>query len=299
MARMKEVQGMYSAPRPHWVGNGFPVRSFFSYNDSPGKDMSPFLLLDYAGPADFGAAETARGLGMHPHRGFEAVSIVYKGEIVHRDHFGHSHLIGPDDVLWLTVGSGVIHELFHSERFTRSGGTMEMIHLWVNLAAAHKNTRARHQVLPANHIPTVLLPCSAGRARVIAGSLFATQGPAQPFSPLQVCDLRLRAGHTLELPLTPGWLTAFVVLHGAVQINGETTVRDGQMAVLSAAGSWAMAETTRDAVVLLLAGERIDEPVVGFGPFIMNTEEEINETITAFNNGEFAELAQRAAQSSS
>ncbi|MGB7195405.1 MAG: pirin family protein [Collimonas pratensis] len=283
---MKKVLGVYSAPRPHWVGDGFPVRSMFSYN-SHGKQLSPFLLLDHAGPVDFNPAKKPRGVGQHPHRGFETVTIVYKGEVAHRDSTGQGGLIGPGDVQWMTAGAGILHEEFHSEEFTRTGGAMEMVQLWVNLPAKDKMTAPGYQAIRNADIPVVALPDQAGTVRVIAGSFDGHAGPAHTYSPMNVWDLRLAQGGVTELTLPDGWNSALIVLHGTVLVNGETVSRESQMVLLDAGGSKLALEANNDAVVLLLSGEPIDEPIVGHGPFVMNSEEEIVQAFTDFKNGRF------------
>ena len=192
---MKAIQGVYSAPRQHWVGDGFPVRSLFSY-DSHGKHTSPFLLFDYAGPMDFTPAARPRGVGQHPHRGFETVTIVYDGEVTHRDSTGAGGMIGPGDVQWMTAASGIIHEEFHSPEFTRKGGRFEVVQLWVNLPAKDKMTAPGYQTLLNRDIPTVALPDGAGTLRVIAGEYAGQRGPARTFTPIDVWDVRLKQGGT-------------------------------------------------------------------------------------------------------
>ena len=186
---MKRVLGVYSPPRPHWVGDGFPVRSIFSYH-SHSKQLSPFLLLDYAGPAEFPPANQPRGVGQHPHRGFETVTIVYQGEVAHRDSTGQGGVIGPGDVQWMTAGAGILHEEFHSEVFTRSGGELEMAQLWVNLPARDKRTPPGYQAIFAQDIPAVPLPDGAGTVRVIAGEYAARRSSrrrSRPAAPSSSC----------------------------------------------------------------------------------------------------------------
>ncbi|HEY0801278.1 MAG TPA: pirin family protein [Steroidobacteraceae bacterium] len=287
---MKKVIGVYSAPRQHWVGDGFPVRSLFSYH-THGKTLSPFLLLDRAGPADFSPAAEHRGVGQHPHRGFETVTIVYKGEVAHRDSTGHGGVIGPGDVQWMTAASGILHEEFHSEAFTHSGGTLDMVQLWVNLPAKDKMSAPAYQPILNDTIPAVTLAEGAGTVRVIAGDYTGHTGPARTFTPMNVWDVRLTAGSSVELPANDGWNTAIVVLHGTVQVNGHAVAREAQMVLLDRGGSGLTMEANSDAVVLLLSGEPIEEPVVGEGPFVMNTQEEIIEAITDFNGGRFGHIA--------
>ncbi|WP_029049779.1 pirin family protein [Cupriavidus sp. amp6] len=287
---MKRILGVYSAPRSHWVGNGFPVRSMFSYQ-SHGRQLSPFLLLDYAGPADFTPTQAPRGVGQHPHRGFETVTIVYKGEVAHRDSTGQGGVIGPGDVQWMTAGAGILHEEFHSPAFSRSGGALEMVQLWVNLPARDKMAAPGYQAIVDRDIPAVALPDGAGSVRVIAGEYGGKAGPARTFTPMHVWDMRLAQGGAVRLPLPDGWHTALVVLRGRVTVNAEATVRDAEMVVLDGAGDAVTLEAGSDAVVLLLSGEPIDEPIVGHGPFVMNTEAEIAQAFEDFSSGRFGNMA--------
>ncbi len=286
---MKNIVGTYSAPRSHWVGDGFPVRSLFSYG-SHGAHLSPFLLLDYAGPANFPPAKQPRGVGQHPHRGFETVTIVYQGEVEHRDSTGAGGLIGPGDVQWMTAAGGILHEEFHSQAFTERGGVLEMVQLWVNLPAKDKMAQPRYQTLVDAQIPSVALPDGAGRVRVIAGTFDGHQGPAQTFTPVDVWDVRLTQGHAARFDTPDGHTLAMVVLHGTVLVNGKEVVREGQLVQFDRMGSGVEIEANSDATLLLLGGEPIDEPIVGHGPFVMNTEAEIVEAINDFNSGRFGQM---------
>jgi len=286
---MKTILEVSSNPRGHWVGDGFPVRSLFSYS-THSKTLSPFLLLDFAGPAEFTPAATPRGVGQHPHRGFETVTIVYRGEVSHRDSTGQGGTIGPGDVQWMTAGAGILHEEFHSDAFTRAGGMLQMIQLWVNLPARHKMTTPRYQAILNSEIPAAPLANGAGTVRVIAGQYENAKGPAQTFTPMNVWDLRLRASGSTTVSAPAGWNTALIVLNGQIKVNSERVVQEGAMVVLSAQGSDCFIETLSDASVLLLSGEPIDEPVVGYGPFVMNTRSEIEQAIHDFNSGKFGEM---------
>ncbi|MGH8857228.1 MAG: pirin family protein [Polaromonas sp.] len=286
---MKSILGIYSSPRPHWVGDGFPVRSLFTY-DTLGQQISPFLLLDYAGPAQFEPASTPRGVGQHPHRGFETVTIVYQGEVEHRDSTGNGGVIGPGDVQWMTAASGILHEEFHSREFTRKGGALEMVQLWVNLPAKDKMAAPGYQEISGKTIPQVDLPDSAGTLRVIAGDYAGHRGPAHTFSPIDVWDLRLGAGKEVSLPMHAGRTAAVIVLRGAVLVAGHEIVRDAQMALLDRQGDELTLEANSDATVLLLSGEPLDEPIVGHGPFVMNSQEEIVQAMQDFNSGRFGQM---------
>ena len=193
---MKTVRGIHSKPHMHWVGDGFPVRSLFDYQGL-GKQLSPFLLLDHAGPAEFSPATKPRGVGQHPHRGFETVSIVYEGEVAHRDSTGQGGVIGPGDVQWMTAGAGILHEEFHSEAFTQKGGQLHMVQLWVNLPAKDKMTAPGYQAILSAEIPKVEIQNGAANARVIAGEFLGARGAAHTFTPMQVVDLAVKAGHSV------------------------------------------------------------------------------------------------------
>ncbi|EAW3050700.1 pirin family protein [Salmonella enterica] len=286
---MKQITGVYTAPRPHWVGDGFPVRSLFSYQ-SHTQQLSPFLLLDYAGPHTFTPGNEKRGVGEHPHRGFETVTIVYSGEVEHRDSTGRGGVIGPGDVQWMTAGAGILHEEFHSDAFTRQGGELEMVQLWVNLPMKDKMTTPAYQSITQDVIPTVTLPDDAGTMRVIAGRYEEAKGPADTFSPLNVWDIRLLRDRQLTLSQPEGWSTALVVLKGNITLNGTTPVNEAQLVVLSQQGKTLHFETSSDASVLLLSGEPLNEPIVGYGPFVMNTKQEIAEAVRDFNSGRFGQI---------
>ncbi len=286
---MKKVLGIYSAPGRHWVGDGFPVQSLFSYQ-THGQEMSPFLLLDYAGPRDFPPAAKPRGVGQHPHRGFETVTIVYQGEVEHRDSTGGGGKIGPGDVQWMTAGGGLLHEEFHSHDFTRSGGTFEVVQLWVNLPAKDKMVDPAYQAIVKDDIPVVELGSGAGTARIIAGEYGGTRGPAHTYTPMNVWDLRLAAGRRVELEVPAGWTTAVVVLRGAVQVSESEILRDARFALLDPDGTTFSLEANNDAVLLVLSGEPIDEPIAGHGPFVMNTRDEIHQAIRDLSSGRFGRM---------
>ena len=287
---MKNIIGIYTSPRGHWVGDGFPVRTLFSY-DNLGQHISPFLLLDHAGPAEFTPTTEQRGVGQHPHRGFETVTIVYDGEVQHRDSTGSGGTIGPGDVQWMTAASGILHEEFHSENFAKTGGKLEMVQLWVNLPAKDKMAAPGYQTILDRDIPRIALKDNAGSLRLIAGEFDGHTGPSRTFTPIDVWDLRLNAGKLLTLDLHEGRNTALVVLKGSVQINEQESAEQGQLVLFERDGRQLALEAATDAVVLLLSGEPIDEPIVGHGPFVMNNEAEIRQAIDDYNSGRFARIA--------
>ena len=286
---LKKILGVYEAPRPHWVGNGFPVRSLFSYGDH-GKALSPFLLLDHAGPQNFTPTTARRGVGTHPHRGFETVTIVYEGEVAHRDSTGAGGTIGPGDVQWMTAAKGILHEEFHSPAFARRGGALEMVQLWVNLPAKDKMAEAGYQTIVDADIPVLPLANDAGQLRLIAGEFAGASGPARTFTPIDVWDLRLNPGKPVTLDLHAGRNTALVILRGTLLINGQEIARQGQLALFERDGRQVTLESNDDAKVLLLSGEPIDEPIVGHGPFVMNTEQEIHQAFADFQSGKFGRM---------
>lgn len=280
---MKKILGVFDNPQTHWVGDGFPVRTLFSYHDMA-QHTDPFLLLDFAGPRHFDPAGQPRGVGEHPHRGFETVTIVYQGEIAHRDSTGQGGVIGPGDVQWMTAASGILHEEFHSPTFTKTGGTLEMLQLWVNLPGKDKMHAPRYQSIVSRDIPVAALPEGAGD---YAGH----RGPARTFTPMDVWDMRLTAGKRASFTIPEGRTAILVMLHGTLQVNGSEIVRDGQMVLFERSGREIALEANNDVTVLLLSGEPLDEPVVGRGPFVMNTREEIRQAFDDFQSGRFGRIA--------
>lgn len=265
---------------------------FAAHTQDPSA-ISPFLLLDYAGPHTFAADASGqpRGVDAHPHRGFETVTIVYQGELEHRDSSGHSGKIGPGDVQWMTAASGVVHEEKHSSEFTRQGGTLEMVQLWVNLPASEKAAAPRYQEILKGAIPQVTLPDDAGRVRVIAGQLHEYRGPAKTVTQMNVWDVQLDSAASANLPVPDGHNTIVLLLRGGAAV-GDTAMREHQCALLSQVGEVVQVQAGDDgATLLLLSGEPIDEPVVAQGPFVMNTLEEIRQAAADFRSGRMGTLA--------
>ena len=282
---MKNVIEILRAQGSHWVGDGFPVRSLFGYQGDT-RAISPFLLFDYAGPFRFAPAVNPRGVGQHPHRGFETVTIVYDGEVSHRDSTGGGGTIGPGDVQWMTAAGGIIHEEFHSAGFTKTGGPFRMVQLWVNLPAKDKMSSPGYQALRDADIPVVDL--GAGRARIIAGELNAAEGPARTFTPINLWDVRLDADAVVELPLPASHNAMIAVLAGHVTIDGQG-IGEAEIARLSSDDDRVAITADGEAMLLVMTGEPIDEPVVGYGPFVMNSESEIRQAVDDFNAGSFAQ----------
>jgi redox-sensitive bicupin YhaK (pirin superfamily) len=283
----KKLRCIQRSADRHWVGNGFPVRTLFAYPNL-GSVLSPFLLLDYAGPAEFSPTTERRGVGEHPHRGFETVTIVYSGEVAHRDSSGGGGTIGPGDVQWMTAAGGVVHEEFHGPDFARRGGPFEMVQLWVNLPAEHKMAAPRYQAITSADIPSS--PLGGGSVRVIAGTLAGVTGPAKTFTPIEVGDLRLPAGAHAEIAVPDGHTTALVVLRGALRVNGSEAVGAAEVGLFDRAGERIVLDADEDATALLLGGAPIEEPIVGHGPFVMNTEAEIRQAMLDYRDGRMGHL---------
>lgn len=284
----KKILGTYGAGSSHWVGDGFPVRNLFPSNGLQ-LEVSPFLMLDYAGPQYFKPAPQPRGVGEHPHRGFETVTIAYQGSVAHRDSAGNSGVIYPGDVQWMTAASGVLHEEMHEAEFTKNGGTFEMIQLWVNLPAKDKMSKPGYQAITKEQIPIVNFP-AGGHARVIAGSLNGTTGAAKTFTPLNVWDVVLKAGERVELAVPEGHNTAVVLRKGDATVNGAKLTGEARIATLDREGDTVTLEAIADSELVLLSGEPINEPVASYGPFVMNTREEIMQAVADLKAGKFGKL---------
>jgi hypothetical protein len=289
MAEQKKVLGIYGAGSRHWVGDGFHVRNLFPSNGIS-KQIDPFLMLDYAGPTEVAPSEHPRGVDEHPHRGFETVTIAYQGAVEHRDSGGNSGVIYPGDVQWMTAASGVVHEEKHEREFTKTGGTFEMVQLWINLPKAHKMSAPRYQALLKEQIPVVNLG-TAGKARIIAGEWNGTTGAARTVTPVNVFDVRLQGGANTEVKLPEGHNTAVVLLKGEVTINGGSALKgEAQLALLSPEGERISLDAGRDSVLLILSGAPIHEPVASYGPFVMNTRAELTQAIDDYNAGKMGRL---------
>lgn len=283
---IKNLMRIIRATGGHWVGDGFPVNTLFSY-DTHGADISPFLLLDYAGPADFEPSDKPRGVGRHPHRGFETVTIIYQGEVEHKDNAGNSGKIGPGDVQWMTAARGILHEERHSEAFTKNGGRLEMIQLWVNLPAKDKMSEPHYQAILSADIHVVSLAGDAGKIRVIAGEFDTVRGAAQTFTPINLWDMRLTSGHKTDLVVPEGHNTSLLVLSGKVVVNGKETLGEKELALFERSGDLLSLDIQEDSTVLLMSGEPIDEPIAGRGPFVMNTNDEIRTAMADYAAGRF------------
>lgn len=286
---MKKLLRILQSSEMHWVGDGFPVRSVFSYNEL-GDQLSPFLLLDYAEPYQFPPGAEQRGVGAHPHKGFETVTIAYQGELAHRDSSGGGGTIGAGDVQWMTAGGGIIHEEFHSPEFTKRGGVLQMVQLWVNLPAKDKGAPAGYQTLAKDQIPTAPLPEGAGKVRVTAGEYDGNKGPARTFTPINLWDVEMAAGKSTNFPLPEGHTTAILVIEGKVSDAGGSELEEGDLAIYERSGAGVSIDATTNAKLLVMSGKPIDEPIAGYGPFVMNTQDEILQAMAEFRSGAMGHL---------
>lgn len=285
---MKKIQRIVRDVAQHWVGDGFPVRSLFSYGE--GNAFDPFLLLDYAGPHEFAADEAKRGVGEHPHRGFETVTILYQGELEHRDSSGSHGTLAPGDVQWMTAASGIVHEEFHSRRFAKEGGVLEMVQLWVNLRGDDKSAPPKYQDLRDEQFPRVQLDDNAGTARVIAGEFGSARGAANTFSPINIWDLQLEANAKVDLSVPEGHTTVLITQSGSACVN-QSPMKAVELALFEREGESIAIQTESESRVLILTGEPLGEPVVGQGPFVMNTPEEIRLAIQDYKAGKMGHLS--------
>jgi hypothetical protein len=287
---MKELIGIYQPGSRHMVGDGFPVRNLFPSNDLD-REVSPFLMLDYAGPQYFEPTDHPRGVGEHPHRGFETVTIVYEGVVAHRDSGGNAGVIGPGDVQWMTAASGIVHEEFHEKEFAKQGGSLHAIQLWVNLPRTSKMSMPGYQTILNNDIPSIDLDGGAGRLRVIAGSLHGRKGPARTFTPVELYDLELKAGHHALLTFPEGHNASLFILQGRASVNGGQEAGEAELIVCTRNGSQVAVVAHEDSRLLVMAGEPIDEPIARYGPFVMNSREELIQAVQDYQGGKMGHLS--------
>jgi quercetin 2,3-dioxygenase len=287
---MKRIKSLLTATqRSHWVGDGFNVRPVFAHLAFT-QDISPFLMFDYAAPREFSATEEKRGVGPHPHRGFETVTLAFQGEVEHGDSVGNRGVIGPGDVQWMTAASGIIHEEFLSHEFLKRGGTLEMVQLWVNLPSRYKMIAPKYQPILSKDIPVVQLPDNAGVLRVIAGSYAGTQGAAATYSPVDLWDIKVNAGKSVELAVPDGHNAMLFVRKGSIGLGGGKAVA-GDLVLFERNGNRLSLQAGEDTSLLLMGGEPIAEPIVASGPFVMNTEQEIRRAMMDYHSGQMGKIA--------
>lgn len=289
-AAAKDIVGIYQPGSQHMVGDGFPVRNLFPSNDLDRK-VSPFLMLDYAGPQYFEPTDHPRGVGEHPHRGFETVTIVYEGMVAHRDSAGNAGVIGPGDVQWMTAASGIVHEELHEKEWAKHGGTLHAIQLWVNLPKTSKMSAPRYQTILNADIPAIDLEGGVGRLRVIAGSFLGHKGPARTFTPVELYDLQLKAGKLIALALPEGHNTSIFVLQGRASVNRSQAAGEAELIVCTRDGSHVTIVAQENSRFLVMAGEPIEEPIARYGPFVMNTRAELMQAAQDYQAGKMGHLS--------
>ena len=290
MATLKSIEKILPPPPAHMVGDGFRVHNFFPGNGLlPLKRMSPFFLMDYGSKIEFPPSDTPRGVGVHPHRGFETVTIAYRGKVAHHDSAGNAGVIGEGDVQWMTAASGVLHKEYHEKEWSKTGGTFQMVQLWVNLPAQYKMSAPKYQGIKHEKFGQYLLPNSQGVVEVIAGDYNGTKGPASTFTPIEMYNVRIKKGANVIFSLPEDFNTGFMVIEGTAIINDKTVHAD-HFVLFANKGTDIILEAPEDTVVLVLSGKPIDEPIVPYGPFLMNYKEEIMQAYEDLNNGKFGHL---------
>lgn len=285
----KKVERIVAPPPRHWVGDGFNVHGFFPHGPLTGARMSPFFLLDYNALTEFPPREEPFGVGPHPHRGFETVTIAYKGKVAHHDSRGNGGVIGEGDVQWMTAGSGLLHKEYHEQEYNRQGGPFQMVQLWVNLRAKDKMTEPKYQAITNAEMGRVKLP-GGGEVEIIAGEFAGVKGPASTFSPVHLYNLKLKKGETLELDYPAGYTTAILAIEGSATFNGVETLATDHLALFEREGEHITVTAVDDSVLLVMSGEPLNEPIAQYGPFLMNTQEEIVQAIHDFQSGKFGQL---------
>jgi quercetin 2,3-dioxygenase len=286
---IKKVESIIAPPPRHWVGDGFHVHGFFPHGPLTGERMSPFFLLDYNALETFPPREAPFGVGPHPHRGFETVTIAYKGKVAHHDSRGGGGVIGEGDVQWMTAGSGLLHKEYHEQEYNRQGGPVQMVQLWVNLPAKYKMTEPRYQAITSVEMGRVLLP-GGGEVEIIAGEFDGVRGPANTFSPVHLYNLRPKKAEIVELSYPGGYTTAILAIEGSASLNGAEVLPHNHLALFEPGGDSFTVEALEEGVFLVMSGEPLDEPIAQYGPFLMNTQDEIRAAMRDFQMGKFGEL---------
>jgi quercetin 2,3-dioxygenase len=287
----KSIKAIIPPPEFHMVGDGFRVHNFFPSDSRIGMTgMSPFFLLDYGSKWIVPPSQTPRGVGVHPHRGFETVTIAYHGRVAHHDSTGNSGVIGEGDVQWMTAGAGVLHKEYHEKEFSKKGGVFQMVQLWVNLPATHKMTLPKYQAIENQMMGRFMLPDKESCVEVIAGVYNDVKGPATTFSPINLFNAKLKKGAKLDLSFSSKTNTGLLVIEGEIKINKSQKAPEDNFIFFGQDGEEIAIEAVNDSIVLILNGEPINEPIVSYGPFVMNTQNEIKEAYQDFHNGKFGYL---------
>ena len=286
---IKSVESIIAPPPVHWVGDGFKVHGFFPHGPLTGERMSPFFLLDYNAKVDFPPREEPFGVGPHPHRGFETVTIAYKGKVAHHDSRGGGGVIGEGDVQWMTAGSGLLHKEYHEQEYNRNGGPFQMVQLWVNLPAKDKMTTPKYQAITNAEMGRVSLP-QGGEVEIIAGEFDGVKGPATTFTPVHLSNLKPKKGDSIEMSFPTDDTTAVLAIEGSALINGGEKLPTNNLALFGREGETFTVEALEDSIFLVMSGEPLNEPIAQYGPFLMNTNAEIAEAIDDYRNGKFGNL---------
>jgi redox-sensitive bicupin YhaK (pirin superfamily) len=284
---LKKVAAILDPPAPHMVGDGFRVHNFFP--NGYRIKMDPFYLLDYNSKIEFPGSDKPRGVGVHPHRGFETVTIAYHGAVAHHDSAGNSGVIYPGDVQWMTAASGILHKEYHEEKFNKSGGFFQMVQLWVNLPTKYKMSAPKYQAIANNNMVKANLPDNNGFIEVVAGNYQGITGSASTFTPIEMYNLKLNSGTKISLTSPANYNTALLVIEGSLLINGKEAFVD-QMVHFAHEGTDIEIEAIDNATALFLSGEPIGEPIAQYGPFLMNRPEELQQAISDYNTGKFGYL---------
>ena len=284
----KQVSAILNPPAPHMVGDGFRVHNFFPSGNK--LNMSPFYMLDYNAKIEFSARNEHRGVGIHPHRGFETVTIAYHGAVAHHDSAGNSGIIYPGDVQWMTAARGILHKEYHEESFSKKGGLFQMVQLWINLPAKDKMSAPKYQGVKQNDIQKINLPNNGGVIEVIAGNFQGSNGSVSTFTPIEMYNARLNKGGKAVFSFPETYNTAFVIIEGTVKVNDTEIAKTDQFIHFKNEGESIEVEALTDSVILILSGEPINEPIVSYGPFLMNTHEEIQQALADYNEGKFGYL---------
>jgi len=287
----RKVFGVFQPPEPHWVGDGFRVMGYFSNIPDAVKIMDPYLLLDYHPAFDYPPSEKQRGVGVHPHRGFETVTLAFQGSVAHHDSTGAGGVIRPGDVQWMTAGSGILHKEYHEEQWSRVGGTFQMAQLWVNLPKVHKSEPPHYQSISQDDIPQVDVSNGSGKVRIIAGDFLGVRGPAKTYSPIVLLHITLQERSKCTIPLPSTYSVGILVMDGEAVFQGATHAAMHDFVVFEKSGEIITIDAVRETSLLVLAGEPIGEPIVQYGPFVMNTEDEIRKAFEDFRAGKYGHLS--------
>lgn len=287
--KTRSIEKVTKPGTPHFVGDGFRVHNFIP-GSSTMKRMDPFIMLDYNSKYNFPPTNTPKGVGVHPHRGFETVTIAYKGLVEHNDSSGGGGVIGEGDVQWMTAASGVLHKEFHETEWSKTGGEFQMVQLWVNLPAKDKMSPPKYQAISNSEMKKVALPDNSGEVEVIAGNYKGNIGPASTFSPINMFNVKLKKGAKTQLTFPENYTTSLLMVEGEANVNDKTNVPQDNFVMFNNDGESFTIEALTDTIILVLSGEPLNEPIAAHGPFVMNTEKELIEAFQDYNTGKFGYL---------